>query len=78
MKSHLLDQKIIKEVIQFPPQALSIKNIQNKLNTDMRRRRPYYDYKSSFWPLAGIMVIMVIMVRARNYDYNYYGARQKL
>ena len=35
--------------------------------------------KSSFWPLAGnIMMMMMIMVRAKNYNYNYYGACQKL
>ena len=32
-----------------------------------------------FWPLAGIVVMaIIIVVRARNYNYNYYGARQKL
>jgi hypothetical protein len=37
---------------------------------DLRQRRPSYDYKSSFWPLAGIMVMMIIMVCARNYNFN--------
>ena len=38
---------------------------------ELRQRRPSYEYKSSFWPPAGIMIIMmVIVVRARNYDYN--------
>ena len=45
---------------------------------DLRQGRPSWDYKSSFWPLAGIMVITIIMVRARNYNYDYYGARQML
>ena len=46
----------------------------------MRRNRPYYEYKSSFWPLAGIMVIMIIVVRVRSYNYNsnFCGVRQKL
>ena len=34
---------------------------------DMRRSRPSYEYKSSLWPLPGMMV--VIVVRARNYNY---------
>ena len=48
------------------------------LNMDMRRSRPYYEYKSSFWPRAEI--IMIIVVRARNYNcnYNLCGARQQL
>ena len=52
---------------------------------ELRQRRQSYDYRSSFWPLAGMMVMMVIiMVRARNYNYNYnynydyYGAELKL
>ena len=46
---------------------------------DMRRRRPLEEYKSSFWPLPGMMIIMmIIVVRASNYDYDDYGARQKL
>ena len=42
------------------------------LNMDMWRNRPSYEYKSSFWPLLGIMIIivMVIVARARNYNYN--------
>ena len=47
-------------------------------NMGMRRNRPSYEYKSSFWPLPGMMVIIMIMVRARNYKYNLCGARQKL
>ena len=39
--------------------------------------RPYEDYKMSFWPLAGIRM-MITIVRARNYNYDYYRARQKL
>lgn len=35
------------------------------------------DYRSSFWPLAGI-TMMAISVRAMNHNCNYYGARQKL
>ena len=35
---------------------------------DMRRSRPFYKYKSYFWQLPG-MIMMVIMVRARNYNY---------
>ena len=27
----------------------------------MRRSRPYYDYKLSFWPLAGIMMMVIII-----------------
>ena len=46
------------------------------LDMDMRRSRPYYEHKSSFWPPAEI--IMVIAVRDRNYNHKYYGARQKL
>ena len=41
---------------------------------DLRQRRPSYDCKSSFWPLAGIMVV-ILMVRAKIYSYNYYGAK---
>ena len=37
----------------------------NLLNMDMRQRRPSYDYKSSFWPLAGI-IIMVMVIVGRN------------
>ena len=29
------------------------------LNMDLRQRRPSYAYKSSFWPLAGIMVMII-------------------
>ena len=49
-----------------------------QLNTNLRQRRPSYGYKSSFWPLAGITMVVIIMVRDRNCNYNYYGARQKL
>ena len=48
---------------------------------DMMWNRPYYEYKSSFWPPAEIIImVMVIVVRARNYNYNsnLCGARQKL
>ena len=46
---------------------------------DMRRRHPSNEYKSSFWPLPKIMIMMVIIiVRARNYNLNCYGARQRL
>ena len=49
------------------------------LNVDMRRRRPSYEYKSFFWPLPEIMVmIMMIVVRARNDTYNCCDAREKL
>ena len=49
------------------------------LNMGTRRSRPYYKNKSSFWPPAEIIMIMVIVVRARNYSCNYIwcGARQK-
>ena len=40
------------------------------LNKDLRQRRPSYGFKSSFWPLAGMMVV-VIVVRSRTYNYNY-------
>ena len=40
------------------------------LNMDLRQSRPSYEYKSSFWPPAGIIMVMVMNV-ARNYDYNY-------
>ena len=33
---------------------------------DLRQRRPSYECKSSFWPPAGNMIIMIIVVRARN------------
>ena len=46
---------------------------------DMKRNRPYYEYKSSFQPPAEIMImVIVIVVRARIYNYNFCGARQKL
>ena len=47
---------------------------------DMRRNRPYYEYKSSFWPHAEMTMVMVIVVRARGYNFNYNccGTRQKL
>ena len=44
-------------------------------------KRPSYEYESSVWPLPGMMGVILscapgimtitIMVRARNYDYNY-------
>ena len=40
-----------------------------KLNMGSRRSRPSYDYKSSFWPPAGMIMVMII-VRARNFNYN--------
>ena len=36
---------------------------------DSKRNRPYHDYEQSFWPLPGIMMLMVIVVRARVYKY---------
>ena len=48
------------------------------LNMDLRRNRPSYEYKSSFWPPAGMIMVMIIVVHARNYNYNYYRAHQKL
>ena len=37
------------------------------LNIDLRQRRPSYNYKSSFWPPAGIIMMMIIIVvRAKN------------
>jgi hypothetical protein len=46
---------------------------------DLRQRRQSFDYKSSFWPLAGMIIIMmVIVVRARNNNYIFCGARRKL
>ena len=41
---------------------------------DLRQSRPSYEYKSSFWPPAGIMM-MVVVVRASNYNYNYCRAK---
>ena len=29
---------------------------------DLRQRRPFYDHKSSFWPLAEIIVLMMVIV----------------
>ena len=40
------------------------------LNMYMRRSRPYYEYKSSCWPPAEIIMV-VIVVRDRNYNYDY-------
>ena len=50
------------------------------LNMDMRRSRPYYEYKSSLWTPAEVIVLIVIVLRARNCNHNYNrcGARQKL
>ena len=47
------------------------------LNMDLRQRRKSYDYKLSFGPLAGIMVVMemMIIVRARKHNYNYCRAK---
>ena len=28
---------------------------------DLRQNRPSYNYKSSFWPLAGMMAMMIIV-----------------
>ena len=28
---------------------------------DLRQSRPSYDYKSSFWPLTGMMAMMIIV-----------------
>ena len=44
---------------------------------DMRRNCQYYEYKSSFWPLPGIIMVMVIVVCASNYNYNFCGANQE-
>ena len=44
------------------------------LNMDLRQRRASYDYKPRFGPLAGIMIIMIV-VRARNYNYNCCGTK---
>ena len=33
---------------------------------DLRQRRPSYDNKSFFGPLAGIMIIMIIIILRRN------------
>ena len=41
------------------------------LNMDLRQRRPSYDYELSFWPPAGIIMVMAIVVRVRDYNYNY-------
>ena len=41
---------------------------------ELRQRRPSYDYKSYFWPLAGIMVV-ILMARAKIYSYNYYRVK---
>ena len=40
---------------------------------DMRRSCPSYEFKSSFWPLPGMMIIivMVIVVLARSYSHNF-------
>ena len=38
------------------------------LDMDLRQRRPSYDYIFSFWPLAGMIMMMIIMVRARNHN----------
>ena len=45
----------------------------NLLCMDLRQRRPSYDYKSFLGPLAGI-IIMMIVVAARNYNSNFCGA----
>ena len=38
---------------------------------DLWQRRPSCDYKLSFWPLAGMMmVMMIIVVPAKNYNYS--------
>ena len=42
----------------------------NLLNMDLRQRRPPYGYKSSFWPPAEIIMTIIIVVRARNYNNN--------
>ena len=47
----------------------------NLLNMDLGQRRPSYDHKSSFWPLAGMIMMVMTVVRARNYNNNYCGAR---
>ena len=44
---------------------------------DLWQRRPSDDYKSSFWPLAGMMIVMMIIV-ARDKNYNYNHCRAKL
>ena len=41
----------------------------------LRQRRPSYDYNSSFWQLAGLIMMIIIMMRARNYNYDYCGAK---
>ena len=37
------------------------------LTMDLRRIRPSYEYKSSFWPLAAMVVMTVIVARTCNY-----------
>ena len=42
------------------------------LNMRLRQRRPSYDHKSSLWPPAGIIMMMIIIVvHAKTYNYNY-------
>ena len=47
------------------------------LNMDLRQRRASYDYKSSILPLAGMIVMMIVM-RARNSNDIFCNARWKL
>ena len=42
---------------------------------DLKQRLPPYDYKSSFWPPAGIMMMCIIVVRAREYNDKHCGAK---
>ena len=51
---------IITMIIVAPNHNYCRQHFRNLLNMGLRQRGPSYDYKFSFWPLAGIIMIMTM------------------